>query len=205
MQVRLIVQSGVSKGREIALPRGEIVLGRRKGCNIRLSDARVSRQHCKITFDGKAAVIEDLDSANGTLVNGEKVKQARLNLGDLVQVGGIMFSVAGGRAEVPDEAVAVMGRPQGAPTTSEQESITGAMAAMAEAEGEEAGVDIVALPIEVDLAVPAGEESEAATDAIPVDEEVIELAQEDTEESSAGDNVLEIEWEPPAENQSDKG
>jgi predicted component of type VI protein secretion system len=207
MEVRLVVQSGTNKGEEILLPRGEIVVGRRKGCNIRLGDARVSRQHCKIAFDGKTAVIEDLDSANGTLVNGEKVRRAALKPGDLVQLGGIMFSVAAEMAEVPDEAVAVMGRPPGAPVTSEQESITSAMAAMAEAEGEGGGAEADVLPIEVDFGSPtkAGGKSEADTAPIPLDEEVIELAQEDIEGSSAGEDVLEIQWEPPAEGESDKG
>jgi len=205
MGVRLIVQSGAGKGKEISLPEGEVLVGRRKGCHIRLSDARVSRQHCKITFDGTAAVVEDLDSANGTLVNGVKVKQAALKPGDLVQVGGIMFSVVSETAEVPDEAVAVMGRPPGGPVSSEQESVAGAMAAMAQAEGE--GAESGVVPIAVDFSLPAGDDDEtgAPTAPIPVEEDVVELAQEDTEDASADDQALEIQWEPPAEGDSDKG
>jgi len=205
MGVRLIVQSGAGKGKEISLPKGEIVVGRRKGCHIRLSDARVSRQHCKITFDGTTAVIEDLDSANGTLVNGAKVKQAALKPGDLAQVGGIMFSVVSETAEVPDEAVAVMGRPPGGPVSSEQESVAGAMAAMAQAEGE--GAEPNAVPIAVDFSLPAGDGdgTGAPTAPIPVEEDVVELAQEDTDDASAGDQVLKIQWEPPSEGDSDKG
>jgi predicted component of type VI protein secretion system len=203
MEVRLIVRTGANKGREIVLPEGETLVGRRKGCNVRLGDARVSRQHCKIAFDGKTAVIEDLDSANGTLVNGERIKRAALKPGDLLQIGGMMFSVAAGGAEVPDEAVAVMGRPPGGPAASEEESIAGAMAQMAQAEGEDERARAEAMPIELELGPPTGA-ADKGTAPIPVDEEGIELAQEESENASVDEGAIEIEWEPSAEDEANK-
>ena len=75
MEVRLVVQTGAMKDRQIALRTGETVIGRRKGCQVRLGDARVSREHCRITFDGRQVTVADLDSANGTYVNGKRVRK----------------------------------------------------------------------------------------------------------------------------------
>ena len=178
MGLRLVVKVGKNKGKEIALPEGETLVGRRKGCNIRLADARVSRQHCRIRYDGKTATIEDLDSANGTLVNGAKVKEAVLKPGDLLQIGGMMFSVAG--EEVPDEAVAVMGPPPGEPGVSQEESIAGAMAAMALAE-DEAGD--TSAPIEINFSMTTPEPE--AESPIPLEEADQESKPE--EENSKGE------------------
>jgi len=102
MDVRLVVQSGARKGQEIVLPKGKITIGRRKGCQVRIADARVSREHCTITFDGSTAVLDDLGSANGTQVNGQRVEQAALKNGDQVLIGGTVFAVVGRATEVPD-------------------------------------------------------------------------------------------------------
>ena len=191
MSVRLIVQRGQQKGKEITLPKGEIIVGRKRGCHIRLGDARVSRHHCKIICDGESAVVEDLDSANGTLVNGTRVKRARLKPGDLLQIGGIIFTVAGEeKAEVADETVAVMGQPPGEPQPSTQEAIASAMAAMAQAEGEPAG------PIEVGLNIPQTTPQPAPATGKPEEEPVeLELAPPEPEEEPPEAGPINIDWQ----------
>jgi pSer/pThr/pTyr-binding forkhead associated (FHA) protein len=53
-----------------------LVLGRSRSCQLRLpGDATVSRQHCLIEMEGKAAWVQDLGSLNGTFINGEKIGQ----------------------------------------------------------------------------------------------------------------------------------
>src|SRR5687768_1782650 len=52
-----------------------------------LVEDMVSRKHAKITVDQGKILIEDLGSTNGTFVNGEKVKQARLKEGDRILIG----------------------------------------------------------------------------------------------------------------------
>jgi pSer/pThr/pTyr-binding forkhead associated (FHA) protein len=52
-----------------------------------LVEDMVSRKHAKISFTNEALLIEDLGSTNGTFVNGEKVKRARLKEGDRVLIG----------------------------------------------------------------------------------------------------------------------
>ncbi len=67
---------------------GEVVLGRAMDSTIVLEDAEVSRSHARITRNPVGAyVIEDLNSRNGTLVNGVPVTQQFLAFGDKIQVG----------------------------------------------------------------------------------------------------------------------
>lgn len=77
-------------GREIALKRGENLIGRSRDCVVRLDSTRVSRHHARITVDEDAALIEDCGSRNGTVVGGNKIKgRIRLKDGDEVGIAGI--------------------------------------------------------------------------------------------------------------------
>jgi hypothetical protein len=59
---------------EIDLPKGETLIGRSTACHITLEDPLVSRTHAKITVEDDQAVVEDLGSRNGLLVNGERIQ-----------------------------------------------------------------------------------------------------------------------------------
>jgi serine/threonine protein kinase len=72
---------------------GTTVLGRSSDCDIVVKAAEVSKRHCQVIVDGTRVLIEDLDSANGVLVNGEEVSRANLRDGDEVDVGGYVFQV----------------------------------------------------------------------------------------------------------------
>ena len=85
----LIVLSGRSVGKMFKLPQGELTLGRSLEADIRLDDEGVSRSHLKLTRDGNGFVIVDLDSTNGTYVNGAKIHRQKLVDGDRVQVGSV--------------------------------------------------------------------------------------------------------------------
>ncbi len=65
----LIAEAGPDRGREITVPEGEISLGRSSQNDVCLVDPILSRHHCRISFHGGVLSVEDLDSANGTLVN----------------------------------------------------------------------------------------------------------------------------------------
>ncbi len=64
-----------------------IMIGRDRACSIVLSHPAVSRRHARITLSGKAFVLEDLKSANGTFVNNARVDRANLKAGDVVRFG----------------------------------------------------------------------------------------------------------------------
>ena len=59
----------------------------RRGPDILLDDAKVSRTHCLLFVDDQGAAVVDLMSTNGVLVNGERVDEADLKEGDIVHVG----------------------------------------------------------------------------------------------------------------------
>ncbi|GAB3725144.1 hypothetical protein GCM10027598_42420 [Amycolatopsis oliviviridis] len=66
---------------------GITTLGRSRNADLRLADTRVSRMHCKIRWDGESAWLTDLGSANGTVVNGERVTEAVLTHRDVIRLG----------------------------------------------------------------------------------------------------------------------
>jgi hypothetical protein len=68
--------------------RGRWVLGRAPACDIVLDgDDAVSRVHAEIAVRAGCCLIRDLDSCNGTLLNGRPVRRARLRRGDVLRVG----------------------------------------------------------------------------------------------------------------------
>ncbi len=66
---------------------GAVAIGRSADNDIHLKDSTVSSYHAKIVTYFDASYIEDLDSTNGTFVNGKKVQKHILNPGDVVTVG----------------------------------------------------------------------------------------------------------------------
>ncbi len=70
------------------LPGSIRTLGRATGADFIVDAALVSRVHCRFTAsDDGSLEVRDLDSTNGTFVNGERTEVARLEPGDKVQVG----------------------------------------------------------------------------------------------------------------------
>lgn len=71
-----------------------VTVGRGTGCDLQLEDTYLSGRHAQFTVDEGDLLIEDLGSTNGTYVNQELIKhRTRLERGDIVQVGGVLFEV----------------------------------------------------------------------------------------------------------------
>jgi len=80
--------SGKYQGGEFPLkPNKQVVIGRSSELDMVLVEDMVSRKHAKIAVQGGKISIEDLGSTNGTFVNGEKVRTARLKEGDRILIG----------------------------------------------------------------------------------------------------------------------
>ena len=95
MVAKLIVASGKSAGRSIALKHGKLLIGRADECDIRPLGDEVSRRHCEVRVDGDALTVEDLKSRNGTYVNGTKIAaKTRVTDGDIIRVGPIELRVS---------------------------------------------------------------------------------------------------------------
>ena len=78
-------------GKRIRLFREATVIGRAADCDIILRVADISKRHCRILVQGDRASVEDLGSANGTQVNGQRVKRAALHEGDVLDLAGHVF------------------------------------------------------------------------------------------------------------------
>jgi pSer/pThr/pTyr-binding forkhead associated (FHA) protein len=93
MPVLLQVRSGPGIGvMHPVLERATI--GRGTTADVVIPDRAVSRVHASVRVDGQTVVVEDLDSSNGTLVNGEPIVAARrLAPGDVVTVGSTELEV----------------------------------------------------------------------------------------------------------------
>jgi len=77
------------------LPGGMRTIGRAAGADFIVDAALVSRVHCRLTaLEDGGLEIKDLESTNGTFVNGKRVDTARLAPGDRVGVGRVELEVA---------------------------------------------------------------------------------------------------------------
>ena len=89
----LIPQGG---GDNIPLTRSPLVIGRREACDIQLQFANISGTHCELTFKKGLWVLRDLDSKNGTQVNGERMDAGTskvLHTGDILSIGKRQFKI----------------------------------------------------------------------------------------------------------------
>ena len=95
MIVKLIVVSGKSAGRSIAVKRSRFLIGRADECDIRPLSEEVSRRHCAIIVGPESVFVEDLGSRNGTFVNGERIaERTQVTDGDAVRVGSLELRVS---------------------------------------------------------------------------------------------------------------
>ena len=79
---------GPLQGKRFELPEGEFVVGRQPDCNLVLDTAQASRRHALFLREGNKLTVRDLESRNGILVNGVRVAESKLRVGDRVRVGG---------------------------------------------------------------------------------------------------------------------
>src|SRR5438477_7065411 len=87
MAVTFQVLEGIDKGRVFRDLPTPLTIGREEGNILRLNDERVSRFHAKVQIDTDDFILTDLESTNGTRVNGAVVQIRRLRFGDRVSVG----------------------------------------------------------------------------------------------------------------------
>lgn len=74
-------------GNRIAIGDDPVTIGRLPDCEIVLDDRNVSRRHAEVRRQGNGFVVVDLDSTNGTKVNGSRAAEQRLRPGDRIELG----------------------------------------------------------------------------------------------------------------------
>lgn len=120
MPAVLIVETGKHKSKRLKLPDGRNVVGRDEEAQIRIASNDVSRMHCVLICENGRITVEDLESRNGTFVNGAPLRGATaLQPGDLLVIGPMAF-----RVPLP-EANAPAGTPPVLPTLKPQASNSG--------------------------------------------------------------------------------
>src|SRR5436189_5751146 len=85
--ITIRVLDGAARGSVFDNLAPPITIGREEGNTIQLNDERVSRFHVKIQEDHNRLVITDLESTNGSKVNGEDVQLRILRYGDMIHLG----------------------------------------------------------------------------------------------------------------------
>jgi hypothetical protein len=84
---RRLIVSGGSRPLELHMV-GTLLVGRDPVCEIsEQTDPLLSRRHAAFSADSRDVVVKDLGSRNGILVNGVKLREAKLRSGDVVQIG----------------------------------------------------------------------------------------------------------------------
>jgi hypothetical protein len=102
------VLDGADRGKVFEKLPTPVTIGREEGNSIQLNDERVSRFHLKIQEDQEKLVLTDLQSTNGTKVNGESVQMWVLRYGDVVSVGRTML-LFGSREEIAQRLAMLRG------------------------------------------------------------------------------------------------
>jgi hypothetical protein len=108
---KLIIEAKGEQARAVALEADTVRIGSAEGNDIRIKSPEVSRQHCEIRRSGMIYRLVDLESKNGTKVNGAFVNQHPLEEGDAIELGPLTLRFV---REGPQNGVAVAPRPAGA-------------------------------------------------------------------------------------------
>ncbi len=85
---RLVMQLTGEEVRELTLRQGHTLIGRSTLCDVRIDTPTISRRHALISYTPDGAVLVDLNSTNGTFVDGREIRRHVLQPGETIEVGG---------------------------------------------------------------------------------------------------------------------
>src|SRR3954469_2826347 len=83
----------LNDGPSILLDKPILLVGRHPECDIQIESRKISRRHCCIAQVNDYLVVRDLDSTNGVRINGERVAEGKLKLGDELTIGNHRYRV----------------------------------------------------------------------------------------------------------------
>ncbi|HEX4415462.1 MAG TPA: ATP-binding protein [Lacipirellulaceae bacterium] len=142
----LFVIQGRDQGTRFQLDGSTVTLGRGTSNGVQLHDTEISREHAEFRKRGQAFVIRDLESSNGTFVNGKQIKEQELASGDQLQLGRTLLLYTGvteGRVEDLADKINIV-------TRQEEEDGSRIVHSMHQSEGSE----ILSLPPDNETSSP---------------------------------------------------
>jgi FHA domain len=105
-QYRLVVRQGPIQGQIFELNKGEITIGRDISNDFVINEAEVSRKHAKLTLEADRYKIEDLNSTNGTYIDGQRlIGPHLLAIGEVIMFGDNVGVIFDGEPSTPDVTV----------------------------------------------------------------------------------------------------
>ena len=107
--ITLRVLHGADRGKVFDRIPTPVTIGREEGNSIQLNDERISRYHLKLQDDNDRIVATDLESTNGTKVNGEEIQVRIVRDGDMIAVGRSLLLV-GSHSDIDRRIAALAGR-----------------------------------------------------------------------------------------------
>jgi pSer/pThr/pTyr-binding forkhead associated (FHA) protein len=128
--VTLRVIDGADRGQSFDDIITPFTVGREEGNPVQLNDERISRFHLKIQEDDGKIVLTDLESTNGTKVNGEAVHLTIVRAGDLIAVGRTVI-VVGSRSEIAERLAVLRGSDMSGAVKLDSEELAEHQSAMA--------------------------------------------------------------------------
>jgi hypothetical protein len=107
MGFQLTISEGKEAGKEFVFEQASVTIGRESGCDVAVYDAGVSRKHARIFLQDGVLYLEDLGSSNGTLLNGERIREpTELQAGDALTTGPVVFSFSPTELPAPEAPAA---------------------------------------------------------------------------------------------------
>lgn len=93
MAVVLIIKSQDGQTTELPIL-DQIVIGRSGSCDFKVSDSKISAQHCQIKVTPKGEVLfEDLGSTNGSFLNNSRINQTMIKINDIMRIGNTLIKI----------------------------------------------------------------------------------------------------------------
>lgn len=103
---KLVVLSPEQKGRSHELTVDKTTIGRVEDNTFQIAESSVSSHHCEIVLRGADVVVKDLNSTNGTFINGEKISESVLKPGQTLRLGQIELKLEDGAVSAGSPASA---------------------------------------------------------------------------------------------------
>lgn len=103
---KLVVLSAGMNGRSHELKVDKTTIGRVEDNSFQIAEPSISSHHCEILLRGNDVVVKDLNSTNGTFINGEKVSESVLKLGQTLRLGQIELQLLTEGMPVPPPSAA---------------------------------------------------------------------------------------------------